>query len=58
MHTEMEEGLRFETLLVEISGCFINVPADEVDRGEIRSDAIAGSKRRASTLLILARAVA
>lgn len=40
MHTEMEERLRFETWLTEISGGFVNVPADQVD-GEIR-----GSQRR------------
>jgi len=31
MHTELAERLRFETLLVEISGRFVNVPADQVD---------------------------
>jgi formate hydrogenlyase transcriptional activator len=34
MHTELEEWLRFETLLAETSSRFINVPADQVD-GEI-----------------------
>jgi hypothetical protein len=28
MRTEIEELLRFERLLVEISGRFVNVPAD------------------------------
>ena len=28
----LEERLKFERLLGEISGCFVNVPADEVDR--------------------------
>jgi formate hydrogenlyase transcriptional activator len=32
MHTELEEQLRFETLLAETSARFINVPATEVDR--------------------------
>lgn len=36
MHTEMEERLRFETLLTEISGRFVNVPADQVN-GELQS---------------------
>jgi hypothetical protein len=31
-HTELEERLRFETLLAEISSRFVNVPATEVDR--------------------------
>lgn len=36
MHSELEEGLRFETLLTETSSRFVNVPADQVD-GEIVS---------------------
>jgi len=28
MHTELEERLRFETLLAETSAHFINLPAD------------------------------
>jgi hypothetical protein len=36
MHTELEEWLSVETLLVEISGRFVNMPADKVD-GEIRA---------------------
>jgi hypothetical protein len=31
-HTELEEQLRFETILAEISSRFVNVPAGEVDR--------------------------
>jgi hypothetical protein len=31
-YTELEERLRFETLLSEISSRFVNVPAGEVDR--------------------------
>jgi hypothetical protein len=30
-HAELEERLRFETLLAETSSRFINVPADNVD---------------------------
>jgi hypothetical protein len=36
MHTELDEGLRFGTLLAEISSRFVNVPADQVD-GEIKN---------------------
>jgi hypothetical protein len=32
--SEMREQLTFETLLVEISTCFVNLPADKID-GEI-----------------------
>jgi hypothetical protein len=39
-HTELEEQLRFETLLAEISTHFINLPADQID-GEIE-----GTQRR------------
>ena len=49
MHTEMEERLKFEMLLVEISGRFVNVPADQVD-GEIR-----GAQRRMCEFLDLDR---
>jgi formate hydrogenlyase transcriptional activator len=31
MHTELEERLRFETLLAEISAHFINLPADRIE---------------------------
>jgi formate hydrogenlyase transcriptional activator len=31
-HNGLEERLRFETLLAEISSRFVNVPASEVDR--------------------------
>jgi len=31
MHTGMEERLRFERLLLEISARFVNIPADKVD---------------------------
>jgi formate hydrogenlyase transcriptional activator len=31
MHTELEERLRFETLLAETSSRFINLPADQID---------------------------
>lgn len=40
MQAELEERLKFEMLLAEISGHFANVPADQVD-SEIR-----GAKRR------------
>ncbi len=33
-YTELEERLRFETLLSETSSRFINLPADQID-GEI-----------------------
>jgi formate hydrogenlyase transcriptional activator len=36
MHTGMEEGLKFERLLIEISARFVNVPADKVD-SELRN---------------------
>jgi len=49
MHTDLEEELRFETLLVEILGRFVNVPADQVD-GEIR-----GAQRRMCEFLDLDR---
>jgi formate hydrogenlyase transcriptional activator len=31
-HAELEERLKFESLLAETSSCFINLPAEEVDR--------------------------
>jgi len=31
LRTELENRLRFETLLVEISAHFINLPADQID---------------------------
>ena len=46
---ELEERLRFETLLAETSSRFINVPADQVD-GEIR-----GAQRRMCEFLDLDR---
>jgi transcriptional regulator with GAF, ATPase, and Fis domain len=49
MHTELEERLRFETLLAETSARFVNVPADRVD-GEIVS-----AQRRICELLDLDR---
>jgi len=49
IHTELEERLRFETLLTEISGRFVNVPADRVD-GEME-----GAQRRICELLDLDR---
>jgi transcriptional regulator with GAF, ATPase, and Fis domain len=45
----LEERLRFETLLVEISGRFVNVPADQVD------DEIEDAQRRLCELLDLDR---
>jgi hypothetical protein len=32
LHAELEERLRFETLLADLSSKFINLPAGEVDR--------------------------
>ena len=49
MHTELEERLRFETLLAETSSRFVNVPADQVG-GEIE-----GAQRRICELLDLDR---
>jgi formate hydrogenlyase transcriptional activator len=49
MHTELEERLRFETLLAEISSRFINLPADQID-GEIES-----AQRRICELLDIDR---
>jgi formate hydrogenlyase transcriptional activator len=49
MHTELDEGLRFGTLLAEISSRFVNVPANQVD-GEIR-----GAQRRMCEFLDLDR---
>jgi formate hydrogenlyase transcriptional activator len=49
MHTNLEEGFRFWTLLAEISVRFVNVPADQVD-GEIR-----GAQRRVCDFLDLDR---
>ena len=34
LRTELEERLKFETLLAEISAHFVNLPADQID-GEI-----------------------
>jgi PAS domain S-box-containing protein len=48
-HTELEERLRFETLLAETSSRFVNVPADQVD-GDIE-----GAQRRICELLDLDR---
>jgi len=47
--TELQERLRFETLLAETSARFVNVPADQVD-GEIE-----GAQRRICELLDLDR---
>jgi hypothetical protein len=49
MHTELEERLRFETLLAEISSRFINLRADQID-GEIES-----AQRRICELLDIDR---
>ena len=35
--TELEERLRFETLLADISARFVNLPAGQID-GEIRKN--------------------
>ena len=32
LHTELQERLRFETLISDLSLRFVNVPADRVDR--------------------------
>lgn len=32
LHTELQERLRFETLIADLSARFVNVPADRVDR--------------------------
>ena len=32
LHAELEERLRFETLIADLSSKFINLPAGEVDR--------------------------
>ena len=49
MHSELEERLRFETLLAETSSRFINVPADQVDKE------IEGAQRRICEFLNLDR---
>jgi formate hydrogenlyase transcriptional activator len=49
MFTELEEPLKFERLIAEISGRFVNLPADKVD-GEIR-----GAQRRMCEFLGLDR---
>jgi formate hydrogenlyase transcriptional activator len=49
MHTELEERLRFETLLAETSSRFVNLPSDQID-GEIE-----GAQRRICELLDLDR---
>jgi transcriptional regulator with GAF, ATPase, and Fis domain len=48
-HAELEERLRFETLLAETSSRFVNVPTDRID-GEIE-----GAQRRICELLDLDR---
>ncbi|MGA8280712.1 MAG: hypothetical protein WB853_07460, partial [Desulfobacterales bacterium] len=48
---ELEERLRFETLLAEISACFVNLPADQID------GAIEDAQRRICGLLDLDRSV-
>ena len=30
--TQLDEGLRIETLLIELSSRFINLPSDQIDR--------------------------
>jgi formate hydrogenlyase transcriptional activator len=45
VHTELEERLRFETLLADLSSKFINLPAGEVDR------AIENAQRRVCEFL-------
>ena len=49
MDTELEERLRFETLLAETSSRFINLPADQMD------DEIEGAQRRIWRFLDLDR---
>jgi len=49
VHSELEERLRFETLLAETSSRFVNVPADQVD------SEIEGAQRRICELLDLDR---
>ncbi len=49
MHTELEERLRFETLLAEISARFVNLPADQID------SEIEGAQRRICEFLNLDR---
>ena len=49
MRTELEERLRFETLLAETSARFINVPAERID-GEIEN-----AQRRICELLDIDR---
>jgi formate hydrogenlyase transcriptional activator len=49
MRTELEERLRFETLLAELSARFVNLPAEQLD-GEIE-----GAQRRICELLDIDR---
>ncbi len=49
IHTELEERLRFETLLAETSSRFVNLPADQID-GEIED-----AQRRICEFLTLDR---
>jgi formate hydrogenlyase transcriptional activator len=49
LHTELEERLRFETLLAEISARFVNLPAAEID------SEIEGAQRRICEFLNLDR---
>ncbi len=49
MHSELEERLRFETLLAEISSRFINLPAERID------DEIESGQRRICEFLNLDR---
>ena len=39
LHTELQERLRFETLIADLSLRFVNVPADRVDRENPRCTA-------------------
>lgn len=49
LHQELEERLRFETLLTEISSSFVNIPIAQID------DAIKDAQRRICELLALER---
>ena len=49
MHTEVEERLKFETLLAEMSSLFINLPAKQID------NKIEDAQRRICEFLNLAR---
>ena len=51
LRQELEERLRFETLLAEISACFVNLPAGQID------GTIEDARRRICELLDLDRSV-